>query len=195
MKRIIVICITLVMGAVSANAQGLLGLLKDKVAGAVSEVAGVSVKGDWTYQGSAVELTGDSALSTTLASASTGMVESKIDEILAKVGINPGIILVSFGEDGTCSFSSGNIVIPGTYTLEGTKLDMNFSKLFNLKMEGKVTSTSNGIQVVFVADKFLAFVEKTIDFIGQVKPDATITALGTALSSVKGAKLGFKLSK
>ena len=137
----------------------------------------------------------DDILSSLATSAGTATIEKKCDELLAKAGIKAGAAVLSFNSDGSFTLKAGKISIPGTWTKEGTKLTINFAKLFTLKLVGTVKATSAGCNILFPADKFVTFIQKVLESVNKVANNATITSIQQTLSNVKGVQLGFKLAK
>ena len=203
MKKIIVVLSALVLCASAANAQAWLdSFLKiatekvgDVVAGTNVVSSAFDIKGDWKYQGVAVGASSDNVLASIATSAGTGTIEKKCDELLAKAGIKPGAAVLSFNNDGSFTLKAGKISLPGTWTKEGTKLTINFAKVFTFKLVGTIKTTSSGCNVLFPADKFVAFVQKVLEAVNQVANNATITAIQQTLASAKDVQLGFKLAK
>lgn len=203
MKKIIVILSALVLCASAANAQSwldsFLKVATEKVGDVITGTSVVSsafdIKGNWKYQGVAIGASSDDILSSLATNAGAATVEKKCDELLAKAGIKPGAAVLSFNSDGSFTLKAGTISIPGTWTKEGTKLTINFAKLFTFKLVGTIKTTTNGCNLLFPADKFLTFVQKVLEAVNKVANNATISSIQQTLSSVKGLQLGFKLSK
>ncbi len=203
MKKIIVILSALVLCASAANAQSWLdSLLKvatekvgDVISGKTAATSTFDIKGTWNYQGVAIGASSDNVLASLATSASTGTIEKKCDELLAKAGIKPGIAVLKFNDDGSFTLNAGKINIPGTWTKEGSKLTINFAKLFTFKLVGTIKTTTDGCQILFEADKFVNFVEKVLEVVNKVANNSTLTAVQSALANVNGVQLGFKLAK
>lgn len=203
MKKFIVILSALVLSATAANAQSWLdSFLKvatekvgDVVTGSTAVSSAFDIKGTWKYQGVAVGASSDNVLTSLAASAGTGTIEKKCDELLAKAGIKAGAATLSFNSDGSFTLNAGKINIPGTWTKEGTKLTINFAKLFTFKLVGTVKTTTSGCNILFEADKFVQFVQKVLEAVNKVANNATLTSIQQTLASVKGVQLGFKLAK
>ena len=203
MKKIIVILSALTLCAATANAQAwldsFLKMATEKVGDVVGGTTAVSsafdIKGNWQYQGVAIGASSDDILSSLATNAGAATVEKKCDELLAKAGIKPGAAVLSFNNDGSFTLKAGKISIPGTWTKEGTKLTINFAKLFTFKLVGTVKTTSNGCNILFPADKFVTFIQNVLEAVNKVANNATLTTLQQTLASVKGLQLGFKLAK
>ena len=179
-------------GSVSPEAADVLTSILGNV---ISEAVGVSLQGTWTYAGVASASQTENTLSTIAASAYKETLESKLDSYLAKVGIKEGSAQFFFGEDGTFSITNGKKAIAGgTYTLEGNVVNMKFGKVYNyMSMTGTVATSLSGYQLLFDADKFVAFLGKTAKILKKKK--ASTTSLSAIASQVTGLKLGFDLKK
>lgn len=202
MKKAIVFFSALALCASAANAQdwldSFLKVATEKVGDVISgtsSAANFDIKGTWKYQGVAVAASSDNVLTSLAASAGTGSVEKKCDDILAKAGIKAGSATFSFNNDGSFTLNAGKLNIPGTWTKEGDKVTINFAKLFTLKLVGTVKTTGSGCEILFEADKFLGFIQKVLGAVSKVSDNSTLAIVQGTLSNVNGAKLGFKLSK
>ena len=202
MKKVIVILSALTLCATAANAQDwlkdFLKVATEKVGDVITGTSSAStfdIKGSWNYQGVAIGASSDNVLTSIAASAGTGTIEKKCDELLAKAGIKAGAAKLNFNDDGSFTLNAGKINLPGTWTKEGDKLTINFAKLFTFKLVGTIKKTSNGCEILFQADKFVNFIKKVLEVVNKVANNSTISTVQAALASVDGVKLGFKLSK
>lgn len=202
MKRVIVILSALVLSASAANAQGwldsFLKVATEKVGDIVSGKGSAStfdIKGTWSYQGVAIGATSDNVLASVATAAGTGKVEEQVNKLLAKAGIKAGAAKLTFNQDGSFSLNSGKIALPGTWTKEGDKVIINFAKLFTFKLVGTVKTNANGCEILFESGKFLDFVKKVMEVVGQATNNSTVAAAQQAIANIKELKLGFKLSR
>ena len=202
MKKIIVILSALTLCATAANAQDwlkdFLKVATEKVGDVItgtSSATNFDIKGTWNYQGVAIGAGSDNVLTSIAASAGTGTIEKKCDELLAKVGIKAGAAKFTFKEDGSFTLNAGKINLPGTWTKEGSKITLNFAKLFTFKLVGTIKTTANGCELLFDSGKFVDFIKKVLEVVNKVANNSTISAVQSALANVNDLKLGFKLSK
>lgn len=202
MKKVIVILSALVLSASAANAQGwldsFLKVATEKVGDIVSGKGSAStfdIKGIWSYQGVAIGATSDNVLASVATAAGTGKVEEQVNKLLAKAGIKAGAAKLTFNQDGSFSLNSGKIALPGTWTKEGDKVIINFAKLFTFKLVGTVKTNANGCEILFESGKFLDFVKKVMEVVGQATNNSTVAAAQQAIANIKELKLGFKLSR
>lgn len=195
MKRIITIACALSLATGAFAQGGLLGSLKGVVGTVISQAVTVSLTGSWTYDGCAMAIETDNTLSTLAASSYKENLEKKIDAYLGKVGIKAGVAAISFAEDGTFSISAGGkSIASGSYTYADKVVRMKFGKVYNyLSMTGAVAASVDGCQILFDADKFLAFANKASKVMSaQAGSTADMLAL---VKQIKGLKLGFDLTR
>ena len=155
MKRFTLIAAAILMMTVSANAQGLGGLLGkltgsgDTNAGSIvssitdllsgkSALSPETIAGNWNYTGSAISFKSDNnPLSNIASTAAQSTIEKKLDGYLQKVGISQGLFGFTFNEDGTMAIKYGSKSFPGTWTLDqqNATLNMKVASLINMKGE------------------------------------------------------------
>lgn len=202
MKKVIVILSALVLSASAANAQGWLDSFLKVATESVGDILSgkgtattFDIKGTWKYQGVAIGATSDNVLASVATAAGTGKVEEQVNKLLAKAGIKAGAATLSFNNDGSFSLNSGKLAIPGTWTKDGDKLTINFAKIFTFKLVGTIKTNSTGCEILFESNKFLEFVKKVMEVVGQATNNSTMTTVQQAIANIKELKLGFKLSK
>ncbi|MBO4476311.1 MAG: DUF4923 family protein [Bacteroidales bacterium] len=203
MKKVIAVIGSMMLVASVASAQSwldsFLKIATEKVGDVLtgkSSGTAFDIKGSWKYQGVAIGASSDNALASIAASAGSGTVENKLNELLAKAGIKAGAATFNFKDDGSFTLLTGKINIPGTWTKEGDKLTLNFAKVITFKLVGTIKTTTEGCQILFDTGKFLDFVKKVLDAVGKLAgSNATLSTVQQALANVNELKLGFKLSK
>ncbi|MBP5567468.1 MAG: DUF4923 family protein [Bacteroidales bacterium] len=181
---------------IASAAEGLLGTLLGTV---ISQAVTVSLPGTWTYNGIASAIETENALTTLAASTYKEKLETKLDGYLQKIGIVPGVATITYNADNTFTIASATKTIAsGTYTYDTqTKnIVMKLGKVYSyMTMEGTVTATTNGAQVLFDANKFLAFAKKAIKVVGAGKDNSTLNTVANLAEQVTGLKLGFDMVK
>ncbi|MCR4570848.1 MAG: DUF4923 family protein [Bacteroidales bacterium] len=213
MKKIFTTILALMLVASAANAQsGLLGkifggnsenksaagnLLESVLGTVISQAVTVSLPGTWTYIGIASAIETENTLTTLAASAYKENLETKLDGYLKKVGIVPGVATITFNNDNTFAIVSGaKTIASGTYTYDNKAIVMKFGKLYNyLTMEGTVTASTSGAQVLFDANKFLEFAKKAVKVVGAKSSNSTVNTIASLTEQLSGLKLGFDLKK
>jgi len=210
MKKSILTLLALATLGLSAQAQNLGSLLGSltgnetvgNIIGAVTNTvysAPVSLRGTYTYGGSAVSMTSSEGgiLSDLAGTAVTSGVEKKIDGILAKVGIKEGITSFTFNEDDTFTCTVMGIPLGGNYKVgDGEKtVTLTFGRsLKYLSMTGTLKSlTGGGFQLLFPANKMLTFLKKTASLAG--KKSSEISTIASLADGYDSFKIGFKLVK
>ncbi len=181
---------------IAGAAESVLGALLGNV---ISQVVPVSLPGTWTYNGVASAIETENALTTIAASTYKEKLETKLDGYLQRIGIVPGVAAITFSTDNTFAIASATKTIAsGTYTYDTQtkEIVMKLGKVYSyMTMEGTVTSTTNGAQVLFDANKFLAFAKKAIKVVGAGKDNSTLNTVAKLADQVTGLKLGFDMKK
>ena len=203
MKKVFAIFAALVLAASAANAQdwlnSFLNMATEKVGDIVSGKGSATtfdIKGTWTYQGVAVAAGTGNVLGNLASAAGSSTIEGQADKLLAKAGIKAGAATFTFKEDGSFTLNAGKINLPGTWTKEGSKITLNFAKLFNFKLVGTIKTNATGCELLFESGKFLDFTKKVLDVVGKLASNNTaVSAVQSAITNVKDLQLGFKLSK
>lgn len=214
MKRTFTILALALGVSFSASAQSALGGLLSNLAGTgggnsltgiVNSLAGVvysapiSLNGTYSYNGVAVSVTSSEGgvLQNLAGSAVTSGIEGKIDEKLAKWGIKPGMMTITFNnEDNTFVWNIGKIALPGTYKVGDAEktVTLTFGKTMQFfSMTGTLESGLTEAKMLFTANKTAGFLKKVINQLGQSSSEvATIAKLADGYDNYK---IGFKLAK
>ena len=215
MKRILSILALALAVSFSASAQSALGGLLSNLAGAgnggstltgiVNSLAGVvysapiSLNGTYSYNDVAVSVTSSEGgvLQNLAGSAVTSGIEGKIDEKLAKWGIKPGMMTITFNnEDNSFVWNIGKISLPGTYKVGDAEktVTLTFGKTMQFfSMTGTLESGLTEAKMLFTANKTAGFLKKVVNQLGQSSSEvATIAKLADGYDNYK---IGFKLAK
>ena len=201
---------TLLIGAVlcfagqTASAQTLkdiLGKVKNNstVSDIVEKVTGIDIskgdiKGTWNYTGSAVKLESEDLVKSAAAGVAATQIEKKMDEYLAKAGLQGGAFSFTFNEDNTFTTTVKGKTFNGTYTFSEEDAVINLKYGKSLKSTG-VTATAqlNGttLELLFKADKLLDLIGK----LTSATSNSTLKTIGTLAGQYDGMKLGLELQK
>ena len=215
MKRILSILVLALAVSFSASAQSALGGLLSNLAGAgnggstltgiVNSLAGVvysapiSLNGTYSYNGVAVSVTSSEGgvLQNLAGSAVTSGIEGKIDEKLAKWGIKPGMMTITFNnEDNSFVWNIGKISLPGTYKVGDAEKTVTLTcgkTMQFFSMTGTLESGLTEAKMLFTANKTAGFLKKVVNQLGQSSSEvATIAKLADGYDNYK---IGFKLAK
>lgn len=182
----------------NASSGSTLGNILGGLAGTVFS-APVSLDGTYTYNGSAISVSSSEGgvLADLAGSAVTSTIEGKVDEYLAKVGIKPGAMTITFNrEDNTFTWNVLGLNLPGTYKVgEGEKtVTLTFGKTMKfLCMTGNLESSLNGARMVFPANKTVEFLKKVAKQLG--KSNENVQSILKLADGYDNYKVGFKLAK
>ena len=217
MKKIFTTLAIVAAMSFSLNAQSALGSLLGSLAGSSSDgsssglsgllntIAGVvysapvSLDGTYTYNGVAVSMTSSEGgvLSNLAGSAVTTGVEQKIDEKLAKWGIKPGMMTITFNSaDESFVWNIGKLSLPGTYKIgDGEKtVTLTFGKTMQFfSMTGVLESGLTEAKMLFTANKTVGFLKKIVNKLGQSSSE--VSTLAKLADGYDNYKIGFKLVK
>lgn len=201
MKRLVTIAVLAFAVSFSANAQGLLGGLGSILEGLAGTVysAPVTLDGSYIYNGIAISATSSEGdvLTSLAGSAVTASLETKADEYLAKIGIKPGSMNISFNStDNTFVWKVGSLSLPGTYKVgDGERsVTLTFGKSMQFFcMTGTLESSSTGAKMLFNANKTVAFLKKVAAKLGQ--SNSQIASIAQLADGYDNFRIGFKLTK
>ena len=203
-NTMLVLAAALVFSAgTSMQAQSLKDLLnKDNIKNVVSAVADrldiipENIAGTWEYSGAAVEFTSDNTLAGAASVLASGKVEEKLDEYLAKIGLEDGLFVYTFNADSTFSTTFKKMTFSGTYSFspEEDTIVLDYGKTGRLKG----VSLKTGVSVSATDMKLLFNADGIIDFLARISSsagDSKLKALNALISQYDGMKIGFELKR
>lgn len=209
MKRFTLIAAAILMMTVSANAQGLGGLLGkltgsgDTTAGSIvssitdllsgkSALSPETIAGNWNYTGSAISFKSDNnPLSNIASTAAQSTIEKKLDGYLQKVGISQGLFGFTFNEDGTMAIKYGSKSFPGTWTLDQQNATLNMKVASLINMKGYVAVKNGKMELLFDATTMM----KIIKSLTSVYKNSTLQTINSVLNQYDKMYAGFNLTK
>lgn len=165
-----------------------------KVVDVVSEVAGVTKRdmtGTWDYTGAAIEFKSDNLLQKAGGAVAATTAESKLDEQLARVGIQPGVTSFAFKADSTFTSTVGKRTMKGTYSYNEEESTVYLKYVGLVGLNAKVSGSSQKMSLLFDADKLL----QLLTFIGSKSSSAAIKSISSIADSYDGMLLGMELKK
>lgn len=157
-----------------------------------STLSANDVQGTWRYGGVDCVFETENVLMKAGGEAATAKVESKINDLLKKVGVTSEALAFTFNADNTFSITVKGRTINGTYVL-----DLENKKITLTYLNGVGTITpqivKNGttISLLYDADKFLNFLTS----ISAVSKNATVVSINAILKSYDGMLIGMELQK
>ena len=173
--------------ALTSGISRLLGSLLDN-----STLSANDVQGTWLYGGVDCVFETENVLMKAGGEAATAKVESKINDLLKKVGVTSEALAFTFNADNTFSITVKGRTINGTYALdlENKKITLTY-----LNGVGSITPqiVKNGttMSLLYDADKFLNFLTS----ISAVSKNATVVSINAILKSYDGMLIGMELQK
>ena len=173
--------------ALTSGISRLLGSLLDN-----STLSTNDVQGTWRYGGVDCVFETENVLMKAGGEAATAKVESKINDLLKKVGVTSEALAFTFNADNTFSITVKGRTINGTYAL-----DLENKKITLTYLNGVGTITpqivKNGttMSLLYDADKFLNFLTS----ISAVSKNATVVSINAILKSYDGMLIGMELRK
>lgn len=208
MKRFTLLAAALLMMTVSANAQGLGGLLGKLTGGDTNTGSIVSsitdllsgksaltpetIAGTWNYTGSAISFkSDDNPLSNIASTAAQSTIEKKLDGYLQKVGISQGLFGFTFNEDGTMAIKYGSKSFPGTWTLDQQNATLNMKVASLINMKGYVAVKNGKMELLFDATTMM----KIIKSLTSVYKNSTLQTINSVLNQYDKMYAGFNLTK
>lgn len=179
MKKFLILVMTacaLLMGTRTASAQDWQDLLK-KAASAADEALGgkvseLTMNGRWVYSAPAMKMKGDDVMSGLAAAALEKTAEKKMAKIYEKVGLKPGIGILTLNRDNRYEATTGERTVKGDYTYEAEQHLMTFSFDSKRRKYDPVTGTvyvrGNEMILVFPVTKLVDMVKAIGDRVPQL---------------------------
>ncbi len=169
-------------------------------------LSNAALEGTWEYEGVACVLESEKALSNIGGSLVTGSIESKLDDMLSKLGISKGGCSFTFVNDGSCTIRVGNRDLPAKYELNPSEKIITFSFVYDkVPVKTYVAYELRNLNIVFKADKLLALIKNIASSLSKDGSSVqqqdlqsvtqTIGAIGSLLKNYDGMMLGAKLTR
>ncbi len=179
----------------SSSSQSSVGGLGNLVSGLTAIFSGEkqankeSIVGTWEYSEPAILFESDNFLAKTGAKVAAGKLEDMLQERLGQFGIKPGMMSITFNEDGTFTETLGTKTFSGTWTITDEKLNLTVGRMKTFSITTQLEK--NTLMFVVNADKLLGFV-KTMT--GKSN-NSNMKTISTLLKSINGAQAGVTLVK
>lgn len=166
----------------------------------VANNAVVTLPGNWSYTGVAVNVSSDNTLANVASSTVTSGIESKVSSYMQKLGLKSGSITYTFTTDSTFTCTFLGIPLSGTYSLKnsGSRVTMKYGNTLKyLSMSGDIAATTEGCEILFEANSFINFLKKALALVGKKSSEtsSSTSGLSSIANSYKDMKMGFKLAK
>ena len=165
---------------------GILGTILGNILGGTTTQQ--SLVGSWTYAGPKLVFESENILSQIGGQVLSNNIEQKLGTYLEKMGFKAGKSVLTFGNDGNCSFALGSRTLPGTYSYDQKTNKLTLNGLFVTGQLPCTVTVQNGqLLMLFDADKLLS--------IATAVGSKGSSSLGSILGSYKGLKLGWAMNR
>lgn len=165
---------------------GILGNILGNILGGTTTQQ--SLVGSWTYAGPKLVFESENILSQIGGQVLSNNIEQKLGTYLEKMGFKAGKSVLTFGNDGNCSFALGSRTLPGTYSYDQKTNKLTLNGLFVTGQLPCTVTVQNGqLLMLFDADKLLS--------IATAVGSKGSSSLGSILGSYKGLKLGWAMNR
>lgn len=165
---------------------GILGTILGNILGGTTSQQ--SLVGSWTYAGPKLVFESENILSQIGGQVVSNNIEQKLGTYLEKIGLKAGKSVLTFGNDGNCSFALGSRTLPGTYSYDPSSHKLTLTGMFvSGQLPCTVTVQNGQLLMLFDADKLLS--------IATAVGSKGSSSLGSILGSYKGLKLGWAMSR
>lgn len=213
MKKIIIAILALSM-TTFANAQSsLLNSLKNAAASAVSNATGSSAAGDlvssllgtgkvsaaslqgtWKYTQPCIAFESKDLLTTIGSTAVSSKAQSYLNEGLKKVGFTAGKVTLTFDDKNNVSITVNGRTSKGTYTVEGSNLNITFTvgtMTKSVKMNCKLSG--GNLQLAMNTSKLITLIQAVAANAGTAV--SQLNTIGSLTKSVEGMYMGLQFAK
>jgi hypothetical protein len=187
----------MLMVSPNVDAQINLGSLSNAVSNAASEVvSGQSsttkdkIIGTWAYKRPAVVFNSNSLLKKAGGSAASSVIEKKLQNEFATVGITADKMKLTFGKTGKFSGVVCGKNISGTYALSGSNITLNFQNGIQ-SLSATTQMQSGDLELVFNSTKLLKFMTA----VGKLSTNSTVSTISSIAGSYDGMQTGMRFSK
>jgi len=150
-----------------------------------------TIKGQWTYSGPSVDVSGKNVLAGIGKPIAKGKIKKKLKNAFKKIGLDKARPQFTFNEDGTCAVTLLGKSLKGTYNYNPSqeKISIKWHGVpvtAQLKRDGK-----KKLHLTFDADKLLSI----LTLAGNFTDSSTIKALSFLMDHYDDVMVGFELKK
>jgi hypothetical protein len=181
-----------VSGSSTSQSSSLLGNLLSGLLGGNKEISNRTLAGTWQFTGTDCVFESENFLLKAGGEVAAASIESKLNEVLAKVGIKAGSYSYTFHEEGSYTAQIGSRVMNGTYQLDATNQTITMTYLAGLgQMTSRIVKNGDKISLLYESDKML----KLATTLSTLTGGQTGSTLSSLLSSYDGMYIGLELQK
>ena len=173
-------------GSIMETAGGLLGTILGSLLGNMTSQQ--SLVGSWTYYGPKIVFESENILSQLGGQVVTNSLESKLGDMLSKIGLKAGKSVLTLNRDGSCTFVRNGKSLNGTYVYDSSTNKLSLTGVLGLgQMTCTVSVQSGQLYMLFDTDKLLSLFSSA-----GSKDSGTFSSL---LKNYKGLKLGWTMTR
>ena len=191
------LCLMLTLAA-SSQAQDLKSILStvaSKVSDAVSSTtaSSFSIVGTWTYSGLDCQFESDNLLAKAGGAVASNTVESKMEEVMEKLGFTDGCTYV-FDDSGSYTTTVNGKSTSGTYTYDSDAGTLKLTSKLKVSFTCTVDiSSSSKFSMLFDADKLMSLAKTATSLASSTS--SSISTISSLLENYDGLQLGVVLEK
>ena len=172
-------------GALLETGAGLLGTILGSLLG--STTSQQTIIGSWTYNGPKIVFESENILSQLGGQVVSNSLESKLGDMLSKIGMQAGKTVLTLNSDGSCTLTRSGKTLQGTYTYDASSNKLSLTGVLGLgQMTCTVSVQSGQLYMLFDSDKLLSI------FTNLGSNSSTLSSL---LKNYNGLKLGWTMTK
>ena len=165
-------------------------LTEDDIARETRQV-NCAIKGQWTYSGPSVDVSGKNVLAGLGKPIAKGKVKKKLKKAFKKIGLDKARPQFTFNEDGTCAIRMLGANIKGDYNYnpDAQKITLKWHGVplsACIKKDGK-----NKLHLTFDSDKLL----KLFSLVSRISDSSTLKALSFLAENYDDVMVGFELKR
>lgn len=176
----------------SSSSSSLLGDLLGSILGKSATLSKSSLQGTWKYVSADCVFESENLLLSAGGEVAANKIETKMNEMLGKVGIGVGSCSFTFKSDNTYTAVLAGRTLSGTYQLNAEEKTITMTYLSGMAtMTPHVVLTGSKLSLLYEADKLLAIVNK----VGALTNNASLQAISSLASSYDGLMVGIELRK
>ncbi len=149
------------------------------------------IKGEWSYSGPAVDVSGKNLLAGIGKPLAKGKLKGKLKQAYKKIGLDKARPMFTFNRDGTCSIRLLGVSVNGEYNYNPT-LDQLSVRWHGVPINSRIKRDGKKkLRITFEADKLL----RLLSLFSRVSDNSGLKALSTLLDNYEDIMVGFELKK
>lgn len=172
-------------GSLLETGVGILGTILSNLLG--SNTSQQSLVGSWTYNGPKIVFESENVLSQLGGQVITNSLESKLGDMLSKIGMKAGKSVLTLNRDGSCTLTRNGKTLNGTYVYDSSTNKLSMTGVLGVgQMTCTVSVQSGQLYMLFDTDKLLSL------FSSLGSGSGTFSSL---LKNYNGLKLGWTMTR